>query len=103
MNCVLLAVSRLISFFKHTKCHFATLWYFCTLCFVLCEVFWVSLSCIKGVFFIKFTLDRNFYNHGLSLSAGGDVKQITSKNQLSDMIEVWLCNCFPHKSGYDDY
>lgn len=26
-----------------------------------------------------------------SLSAGGDVKQIATKNQLSDMIEVLLC------------
>lgn len=30
-------------------------------------------------------------NPDLSLPAGGDVKQITAKNQLSDMIEVLLC------------
>ncbi|TXG61353.1 hypothetical protein EZV62_012716 [Acer yangbiense] len=45
-------------------------------------------------------------NPDLSLSAGGDVKQITSKNQLSDMIEVFsaeyslICKISEYKKPY---
>lgn len=69
-------------------------WYFCALCF--CFFLWGGSGVSRFIFlhqniFLYLTkLDRKLYNHGLSLSAGGDVKQITAKNQLSDMIEVWL-------------
>uniref|UniRef100_A0A2N9H1W2 3-hydroxyisobutyryl-CoA hydrolase n=1 Tax=Fagus sylvatica TaxID=28930 RepID=A0A2N9H1W2_FAGSY len=45
-------------------------------------------------------------NTDLSLSAGGDVKQITTKNQLSDMIEVFtaeyslICKISEYKKPY---
>lgn len=44
---------------------------------------------------LRFSMVVCYDNPYLSLSAGGDVKQISTKNQLSDMIEVLLCssNC----------
>lgn len=41
------------------------------------------LTCLMAV---------QFDNLDLSLSAGGDVKQITTNKQLSDVIEVLLCS-----------